>query len=50
MAGITRQIMSEVAQSKTKGEAFVEELNKALSPESIEKAVVKTQSISKKEK
>lgn len=50
MAGITRQIMSEVAQSKTKGKVFVAELNRCLSPESIAKAMPKTQSISKKKK
>lgn len=35
MAGITKIIVGELAQSKTKGKAFVEELNRKLSPEAI---------------
>ena len=48
MGAITRQLMSEVAQSKTKGKAFVAELNAKLSPSSIAKANVKTQGCDKK--
>lgn len=41
--GITRQIIGELAQSKTKGEAFEKEMAKKLSPESIAKEEPKTQ-------
>lgn len=44
---ITRQIVGELAQSKTKGEAFEAEMARALSPESIAKEEPKTQELKK---
>ena len=35
MAGIKKIAIANVTHSKTKGKAFVEELNKALSPEAL---------------
>lgn len=37
MSGINRIINGKVAQSKSKGKKFVEELNKAFAPEAIAK-------------
>jgi hypothetical protein len=40
---ITRQINGKLAQSKTKGKAFLAEMAKALSPEAIVRETPKTQ-------
>lgn len=48
MAGITKQIVGELAQSKTKGKAFEKEMWSKLKPEAIVKEPVKTQEFKKK--
>lgn len=48
MAGIRTIISGELAQSKTKGKAFVEELNRKLSPEAICKKKCETEVKKKK--
>ena len=48
MAGITKQIVGELAQSKTKGKEFEKEMWAKLKPEAIMKETPKTQAIKKK--
>lgn len=43
MSGITRQIVGELSKKKSKGNAYVDALNSALSPSAIEKEEPKTQ-------
>lgn len=49
-SGIVRQISGKIAQAKSKGKAFVAELNRIMSPDAICKEKPETQPISKKKK
>ena len=48
MAGITKQIVGELAQSKTKGKEFEKEMWSKLRPEAIVRETPKTQAIKRK--